>query len=150
MLTVSLAAAHSIHISYCKANATATCFSGKVTYYKDDFFMALRNWKSGNIAGLSNDDWTNAKKQFLQSQLRATDDNSTALVLSITASGEDESSIWFEFQFTSSAPLHTLTVTETMLFKEYMDQTNIMMIHTDAKDLNHVFTPSDNTYSITF
>jgi len=145
--------AHNIHISYCKATAAPEMFTGKVTYYKDDFFLALKNWRgSDSNAGssLSNNDWTRLKLSFMQEKLRAVADGSLPIALAIDSTGEDASSIWFYFRFAPPQPMHTIIITHTLLFGEYMDQTNIMMIHTDAKDCSHVFVPSDSTYALTF
>jgi len=151
IVTISFAAhAHNIHISYCKATAAPDVFTGKVTYYKDDFFLALRNWRGGALQATSNDDWSRLKLSFLQEKLHAIADGSLPVPINVDSSGEDASSIWFYFRFAPSHPMHTIAIIHTLLFKEYMDQTNIMMIHANSADCSHVFVSSDSTYTVTF
>ena len=146
----SIVLAHSIHISYCNATATPTEFSGKASYYKDDFFLALKNWKGGNVNGLTDDDWNKLKYDYLSEKLRAISDNTAPLKLTIESSGEDVSEIWFQFRFTTQTSMHSLNVSQSILFREYSDQSNIMMIQTATKQYNHVFVPSDSTFTIIF
>ncbi len=144
IFSVSISA-HDIHISYCQATIEKNVLKGKLTYYRDDFEKALKNW-AGNKQ-LSGDANWQAKLKFLKEKFRATN-NSKSIPITIINSGVDNSSIWFEFSFTADAPIVKLDMENSILFKEYNDQMNLIGIKTPNKEFSHIFTPSKRTMSV--
>lgn len=136
---------HDIHISYCQASVENNVLKGKLTIYRDDFEKALKNW-AGN-SSLSGDAHWQAKLKFLKEKFRAME-NGKSLPLEISASGVDNSSIWFEFAFKNTGPIRKLQLQNSILFKEYDDQMNIIGIKTPFKEFNHIFTSSKRTMSV--
>ncbi|MES2765742.1 MAG: hypothetical protein V4642_07740, partial [Bacteroidota bacterium] len=68
IFSVSISA-HDVHISYCQATIEKNVLKGKVTYYRDDFEKALKNWV-GNKTLSGNEHWQ-AKLKFLKEKFRA-------------------------------------------------------------------------------
>ena len=141
------APAHDVHISYCRAELTPTTLSGKVTIYRDDFARALLNWKGAELWRMSGVAMLQTVSAFLAAHLTASA-NGTALPLTVTGAGSDGTSIWFAFSFTSRAPIGSLMVGNSILFREYGDQMNLLLVRAPGREHNFIFTPSKPTATI--
>lgn len=117
----SLEARHDIHIGYCRAVILPTVVSGKITYYKDDFFAALRQHQENHQ--LKSLDFYSYLNQHVQLQ-----EGSTIIPLIVDQYGEDETTIWFTFKFYFKHSSRTLTLVHTTLTDLYSDQLNITNI----------------------
>lgn len=138
---------HAIHISYGQGTVTKSDFTGKVIYYKNDFFKALADWKGEDLRNLNDAQYDKLKLNYLQSHFLAEANNKEKLKLIITSSSEDESSIWFEFKFDSDEQINWITIKQTVLFKEFGDQMNLLNVATPSGDKNLIFTSSKSLVS---
>lgn len=144
----SLGFYHSIHISYGNANLNNRVFSGKIIFYKDDFFKALNNEININHKVLSNDEYNRLKLNYLQSHLTACVNNNLKLDLNLTGSNEDASSIWFDFQFESREPINYITIQYDALINEFSGQMNLLNIKTPAGEQSLIFSASQKDIKI--
>ncbi|MCC7439543.1 MAG: hypothetical protein IT211_13730 [Armatimonadetes bacterium] len=112
------AARHDIHIGYCRAVVLPTVLSGKVTYYKDDFFAALRQHQEQHQQ--KRIDFYSYLNQHLQLQ-----EGGRAIPLIVDQYGQDESTIWFTFKFYFNHSSQSLRLTHSSLTDLYSDQLNI-------------------------
>lgn len=116
-----LQAGHDIHIGYCRAVVFPTVVSGKVTYYKDDFFAALRQHQLQ--AELKSPDFYSYLNQHLQLH-----EGERAIPLIVDQYGEDESTIWFTFKFYFTRSSKTLQLVHSSITDLHRDQLNITNI----------------------
>ncbi len=138
---------HDVHISYCKAEMTATTFKSRVTYYRDDFLKALTGWR-GSIAGLTPAQLNGVMTDYVRGHFRLFVAN-RPLAWSSVGVGGDAKSLWFDLRLQSSTRLAGLVIEHTVLFKEYRDQMNLMSLKTSDDEHNYIFTPSKPSVSIT-
>jgi hypothetical protein len=112
------AARHDIHIGYCRAVVLPTVVSGKVTYYKDDFFAALRQHQEEHQQKAI--DFYSYLNQHLQLQ-----EGGRFVPLIVDRYGQDESTIWFTFKFYFNHSRQSLRLTHSSLTDLHSDQLNI-------------------------
>jgi hypothetical protein len=139
--------AHDVHISYCRSELTPTILSGRVTIYRDDFARALLNWKGAELRRLSGIAMLQAVNAFLAAHL-TTSANGAPLPLAVASAGSDNTSIWFDFSFTSRTPIGSLTIGNAILFREYNDQMNLLLVRAPGHEHNFIFTSSKPTATI--
>jgi hypothetical protein len=118
----------------------------KVSYYKDDFTKAVRNWYQGKADNYSSDQFQSAEFEYVKNYFRVwTDTRLTQQVLpKLEKISDDGTSIIFEMLFTLENSA-SLVIDEQVLFKEYSDQMNIFYIKSQSKETNHIFTSSKPT-----
>jgi hypothetical protein len=133
---------HSIHISFGTAILQNHEFSGKVIFYKDDFFKALQNWKNKDFRNLSNDEYDELKKNYLKYHFTAAINDSLKLNLSVWGNNEDESSIWFYFKFESTEQIKHIDIKYDVLFSEFSNQMNLLNLTTPTGEQSLIFSTS--------
>ncbi|MEP7220871.1 MAG: DUF6702 family protein [Bacteroidota bacterium] len=139
---------HDVHISYCKAQLSRTSLSGKVSYYKDDFVKALRNRQGTAFYGQGPAQLEAAITAYMRQNFTATTSAGEKLPLIITSTGLDESSIWFNFAFSSSAPITSILISNSVLFQEFREQMNMVNVKTPSGEHSLVLTSSEPSGSI--
>ena len=144
-LLVASAEAHDIHISYSQAEMKGNELFVKVSYYKDDFTKAVKNWYQGKADNLSVQEMQNAEFDYVKNYFRVWNGDYTNQVLPVLVKLHDDgTSIIFEMKFSCNAA-QSIIIDQRVLFKEYSDQMNIFFIKGFGKDTNHIFTPSKPT-----
>ena len=140
---------HSIHISYSQAELKGNDLFVKVSYYKDDFTKAVKNWYGGKAASLSAPDFQNAEIEYLKNFFRVWSNRSykSQVMPDVLKVTDDGTSIIFELKFSSSL-FNSIIIDQRVLFKEFSDQSNIFFIKAFSKEGNHIFTPSQPTFAI--
>jgi hypothetical protein len=120
--------AHDIHISYCHANLTSKSFIGKVVVYKDDYFKSKSKFNSevNNIQFFKHFFGISANQNYTE--------------LTNIKCGEDNSTIWFEFSFTSVSKINKLIIVNKLLFNLYSDQMNMMQVSNSSKNYTSICT----------
>ncbi|MDE3058293.1 MAG: hypothetical protein KGJ59_10090 [Bacteroidota bacterium] len=140
---------HSIHISYGKARLGRNAFSGRIIFYKDDFFRALESWNGGTLQHLNDRQFDSLKLSYWQSHLSAVANDTSKLSLTISGNNEDASSIWFDFAFSDPKEIVVLKVKYTALFKEFSGQMNLLNVETRAGEKSLIFSSSSPQLKIT-
>ena len=64
-------AMHAIHISYGEATIKGDEFYGRLTFYYDDFMLALKNWKGSELKDFTPGQYTELKNDYLRKHLTA-------------------------------------------------------------------------------
>ena len=141
--------AHDIHISYSQAELKGNDLFVKVSYYKDDYTKAVKNWYQGKAENLSGQEFETAEFEYLKNYFRvwANGDYAQPVLPTLIKQSDDGTSIIFEIKYTHSS-FSSLIIDERVLFKEYSEQTNIFFIKAFSKEDNHIFTPSKPTYLV--
>ncbi|MFI5264063.1 MAG: DUF6702 family protein [Candidatus Kapaibacterium sp.] len=140
--------AHDIHISYSQAELKGGELFVKVSYYKDDFTKAVKNWYGAKADNLSPQEFQNAEFEYVKNFFRVWAGNYSAQVMPVLLKlTDDGTSIIFEIKFSSASPT-SLIIDQRVLFKEYGDQMNIFFIKAFSKEDNHIFTASKPTLII--
>jgi hypothetical protein len=134
---------HDIHISYCKSTLTVRSLSGRVTFYKDDFRKGLAAWSGSDPVGMTADTRRQAMLGYLLEHVRATANGSVAMRFTRIIKGEEGSSIWFEFSLESPVPLGRVAFENSVLFREYSDQINLVLVSTGSTEQSLELTPSE-------
>jgi hypothetical protein len=132
---------HDVHVSYCKAEMTATSFKAKVTYYKDDFFKALAAAEGREVRGLPPERMKAIYARYVESHFKLTS-RGAVVPWKWIIRGEDGTSILFELRAEFSAPIADAAIEHTALFQEYGDQMNLMVLKAPGAEYNFIFTPS--------
>ncbi len=150
LLTINInsAAMHAIHISYGEATLKGNEFFGKLTFYYDDFMLALKNWKGENIKNFSAKQYTELKNNYLKKHLIALVNNNIRLNLIITGNSGNDKSIWFEFKFTSAEKINIVNLKYDVLMNEYSDQLNLLNVASPSGDHSLIFSQSKNEIKI--
>jgi Domain of unknown function (DUF6702) len=138
---LSFPAMHAIHISYGKATLNGNEFYGKLTFYYDDFMLALKNWEGTELNNFTSEQYTRLKDNYLQSHLNVIANNKK-LKLIITGNGGNEKSIWFEFKFISGEKINSLNLKYNVLMNEYSDQLNLLNVSSTSGDQSFIFSES--------
>ena len=122
---------------------------GKVTFYKDDFMLALKNRKGNSFKKLTNKDFDDLKFNYLQNHIDVfangnpdADVQGKKLQLIITGNNENESSIWFDFKFNSDEKIKSLEIKNDVLINEFSDQMNLLNINSSSGDQSLIFSKS--------
>lgn len=139
---------HDFHMSYGESTISSNEFKGKITFYKDDFFKALKNFNEKNIANFSNNDFDELKKNYLIKHFQVIINNKDKLKLNITGNDEDASSIWFSFLFKATEEIHSIKIIHSALFNEFSDQLNILNITTPNGEESKIFKESHPEFEI--
>ena len=139
--------AHDIHISYSQAELKGNELFVRVSYYKDDFTKAVKNWYQGKADNFSNEQFQSAEFEYVKNYYRLwTDaDLKHQVMPKLLNVSDNGTSIIFEIQF-SCVETHSITIDQRVLFKEYNDEMNIFFIKSSGKEANHIFTPSKPTF----
>ena len=139
---------HDIHISYSQAELKGGELFVKVSYYKDDFTRAVKNWFGAKAESLSQQEFQNAEFEYVKNFFRVWSGGYSSQVMPVLLKiTDDGTSIIFEMKF-STDPTSSLIIDERVLFKEYGDQMNIFFIKAFAKEDNHIFTAAKPTLII--
>jgi len=142
------ARAHDIHISYSQAELKGGELFVKVSYYKDDFTKAVKNWYGSKAENLSPQEFQQAEFEYVKNFFRVwTGSYSSQVMPALLKITDDGTSIIFEMKFVAASP-SSLIIDERVLFKEYGDQMNIFFIKAYSKEENHIFTSSKPTFLI--
>ncbi|HMU42005.1 MAG TPA: hypothetical protein PKA80_01780 [Ignavibacteriaceae bacterium] len=147
MLSHSVAT-HSVHISFTEANIKQNYVEGKINFYRDDFFKALKKFNGGNLNGLSLVEYEKLKYDYLQKNFKVMVNTKRYLNLQIINNSEDEYSIWFNFIFTSSEEIKSVKLICKTLFELYDDQMNMFMLKYNNKEQSVVFQKSESVFEI--
>jgi hypothetical protein len=139
---------HSIHISYGNATLDSHTFSGRIIFYKDDFFKAINTGEIAYHQPVSNDIYDQLKRRYLQSHLTVLVNNNTKLDLVLSGNSEDASSIWFDFKFESSMPINFINIQYDALFNEFSGQMNLLNIKTPSKEQSLIFSESEKDIKV--
>ncbi|MEP7233958.1 MAG: DUF6702 family protein [Ignavibacteriota bacterium] len=135
--------AHDIHISYAKAELKDGVLSVKVSYYKDDFTRAVKDWYAAGANAKS--DIQAEEFEYVKNYFRVWSGNyQSPITPELTARHDDGTSVIFEMKFTADTST-SLILDQRVLFKEYPDQMNILFIKAFSKEANHIFTVSKPT-----
>lgn len=140
--------AHDIHISYGEARLGTFEFSGRVSFYKDDFLKALAKWR-GSSQALSAGEFAQSARAYLQAHLAAAD-RGRPLSLTVSEFEEDAASLWFYFQFTSAEKIASLTIRHSALLEEFGDQMNLLTVHTGEDSQSLIFSKSSPEKTLSF
>jgi hypothetical protein len=146
----SIGFCHSIHISYGKANLDRNEFSGRIIFYKDDFFKALENWNGGTLQLLNNRQFDSLKLNYLQNHFLAVANDNTKLNLRISGNNENASSIWFDFTFLAPQEIIVIEIEYTALFTEFNGQMNLLNVNTPSGEKSLIFSSSKPELKIQF
>jgi len=138
--------AHDIHISYGEARAGEGEFSGRVSFYKDDFLKALANRLGGGREG----NFVQLAGEYLQEHFTVTASRNGQLSLTITEFGEDGASIWFRFKFSCGEKTASLTIRHTALLEEFSDQMNLLTVHAGEDSRSLIFSKSSPEKTLEF
>jgi hypothetical protein len=140
------AKAHDIHISYCQAEVKGNDLHVRVSYYKDDFTMAVKHWYKGKADNFSSQEFQAAEFEYVKNYFRVWEDPGfkQQVMPSPMKITDDGTSIIFELEFSYNSTKF-LIVDQRVLFKEYNDQMNIFFVKAFGKEINHIFTPSKPT-----
>ena len=130
---------HDIHISYGTATLSEKTLSVKVTFYKDDFMTALKNWRGSALQGLSDKDFDQLKRDYLRHHFEVFANDHQQLQLHIETHNEDAQSIWFQLRFRAAAPIDRLTLRYRALTDEFSNQMNLLTMQTAAGKKNFIF-----------
>lgn len=139
---------HDFHMSYCQAELSGKVLTGKISYFKDDFYLALKNWKGSDLTGLPKEEFDKIVVGYLGATLRVTVNGSQPLPLKVTSREEDGGSVLVQFQFTSSIEIKSLVIENSVLLKEFKDQSNLMLMKYGRKEVNQIFDNSTRTMTI--
>jgi len=144
------AVAHDIHISYSQAELKGNELHIKVSYYKDDFTKAVKNWYQGRADNFTFEQFQSAEFEYVKNYFRvlANGDYKNLILPKLEEIKDDGTSIIFELNFSCNS-FHSIIIDQRVLFKEYNDQMNIFFIKAFGKEVNHIFTPSKTTVVIT-
>ena len=134
--------AHDIHISYSQAEFSGGMLSVKVSYYKDDFTKAVKNWYQGKADNISQESEFEYVRNYFRVWLN--NDYSKQVLPTLPKRTDDGTSVIFELKF-SCGSANSLIIDQRVLFKEYSDQMNIFFIKGFGKETNHIFTPAKPT-----
>jgi len=137
---------HDIHISYSQAELKGSDLFVKVSYYKDDFTKAVKNWYGSKADNLSSQEFGQAEFEYVKNYFRvwANGDYKQQVTPELLKMTDDGTSIIFEMKYNAQS-FTSLIIDERVLFKEYSDQMNIFFIKAFAKEDNHIFTASKPT-----
>ena len=141
-------AAHSVHISFTEAEIRQYNVEGKINFYKDDFFKALKLFNGGKLTGLSSEDYEKLKYEYLKKNFKVTINGKNNLNLQIVGNNEDEYSIWFNFRFRSDEEIKSARLICKTLFELYDDQMNMFMLKFNNKEQSVVFQKSESAFEI--
>ena len=148
LFALPAAQAHDIHISYSQAELKEGSLSIKVSYYKDDFTKAVKNWYQGKADKFSVEEMQAAELDYVKNYFRVWNGSYTNQIMPAPVKiTDDGTSIIFELDF-SCVAANTLIIDQRVLFKEYNDQMNIFFIKAFGKEENHIFTPAKPTLLI--
>ena len=139
------ALAHDIHISYSQAELKDGNLSIKVSYYKDDFTKAVKNWYQGKADRFSPEEMQAAELDYVKNYFRVWNGSyNNQIMPALVKITDDGTSIIFNLNF-SCVSANALIIDQRVLFKEYGDQMNIFFIKAFGKEENHIFTPAKPT-----
>ncbi|MFI5264011.1 MAG: DUF6702 family protein [Candidatus Kapaibacterium sp.] len=143
------AIAHDIHISYAQAELKGNELHIKVSYYKDDFTKAVKNWYQGRADNFTTDEFQSAEFEYVKNYFRvcANGDYKNFISPKLEKCADDGTSIIFELDYSCDS-FHSIIIDQRVLFKEYSDQMNIFFIKAFGKEENHIFTPGKPTVII--
>ena len=108
--------AHDFHMSYGESVLTAKEFKGKITFYKVDFFKALKTLNGTGFENFNSKKFTELKQKYLSEHLNVLINNRCKPQLIITNSSEDGSSIWFSFSFKSEEEIKSIKIFHSALY----------------------------------
>jgi hypothetical protein len=136
---------HDIHISFGRAELSPKNFSAKLTLYKDDFLRALNTWHTGGYAGMNATDFRALELRYMTGYFRVWA-GSSQLTLSTYKRTEEEASVTFELDYSLETLPPILTLDDRILFREYNDQTNVLVVKGYGQEINHVFTKGSPSF----
>jgi len=139
---------HDIHISFGRAELHDNLFEAKLTIYKDDFLKALNNWHKGGYAGMDLASFRALELRYVTSFFRVWSARDVQLELHQSIRSEEDASVTFDLIYSLAKPATSLMLDDQILFREYGDQTNVLVLRAFGKEVNHVFTKSSTTYYV--
>lgn len=145
--SISAPAYHAIHLSFGRAEISNKTIDGEISFYKDDFFTALRRHYGKNLTGLKRDQYSKLKYEYLNKHFNVKADGSF-LKLLLTGNNEDESLIKFEFRFETNAQINKIIIKHNSLISEFSDQMNLLNILTFNGECSLVFNKKNTTIFI--
>ena len=150
MLFINALWGHDIHISRCKAKVSGHKFSGKLTFFKDDFMTALEKWHGKSLVGFSNEAFDQLKIDYLKANFSAIANKNITLKLVLTGHKEDKKSIWFRFKFECETEIKSLKIIQTTLFEPFPQQVNMMHVHAENREYHYAFSTTSQAWQVQF
>lgn len=141
-------AKHDVHISFAEAEIQNHEIAGKINFYRDDFFKALKILNGGNLKGLSPAMYEKLKYEYLKKNFKIIVNGKNNLNLQIVSNSEDEYSIWFNFVFKTDEEIKKVRLSCKTLFELYDDQMNMFMLKFNGKEQSVVFQQSETVVEI--
>ncbi len=140
---------HAIHISYTQAEWKNGAITGKATYFKDDYDKAVSVWSKKGLDKLSLSDQHYLRDAYFKGYFRAwVNGVATGLNMKITDVEEDGSSYIFHFTFELPSSPKMVTLDNRIIHTQYSDQTNLLQITVNGREINHAFTASEPTFRL--
>ena len=133
---------HDVHISFCRAELTATELRGRLTYYKDDFLKVLARKPGVAVPASSVVDMRKAILDFVDQHFVVSIGGKRIATEKVNT-GADGSTLWIDFRCRIPGGTAPITVEHTILFLEYRDQMNLINVKTPNDELNFALTPSN-------
>ena len=140
--------AHSVHIGFANISVAENSVSGKIIFYKDDFFKSVKKMNGNTLRNLNADQYNELKHRHMEKFLKVFANNNAEMPLNLTGNGEDESSIWFTFKYTAKEKINSLVIIWTALFEILDDQMNILNIKAGNKEKSFILTKDDSEAAI--
>lgn len=148
---------HDVHLSYLIGTVAGNKVSCKLTYFRDDFDLALKNAfaidaaKATPIQAKLQVD--SAVARYVKTHIKFTANGTLAPEWKFIAIITDDQSriLTFELLLPKGTGIKSAVVENTALFGEYADQQNLLLITTpDGKEQSFIFTRTAKTCSLTF
>ncbi|MBC8043479.1 MAG: hypothetical protein IAF08_08540 [Rhizobacter sp.] len=148
---------HDVHLSYLIGTVAGNKVSCKLTYFRDDFDLALKNTFAIDAAKATP---VQAKLQidsavarYVKTYIKFTANGTLApewKFISITT--DDQSRVLtFDLLLPKGVIVKSAVVENTALFGEYADQQNLLLITApDGQEQSFIFTRASKTCSLTF
>jgi len=148
LLFSSSLAKHDVHISFAEVEVKQNKVVGKINFYRDDFFNALKIFNGGILKGLSSAMYDKLKYEYIKKNFNVMVNSKTNLSLQIVNNIEDEYSILFNFVFRAEEEIKTVRLSCKTLFELYDDQMNMFMLKFNNKEQSFGFQKSESVFEI--
>lgn len=120
--------AHNFHVSYAKIAVEQNVAVMTVRFFMDDLELALQRHFKLPAFKLSATPFSDSLYLSYFNQRFEMQGNGRVLYPTILSSGIDKDMWWYQLQFSSNAPMKTLSIKNTLLFDVFDDQKNILQI----------------------
>jgi hypothetical protein len=145
LCTAGAKARHDVHISFGKATLQGKVLEAKLTIYKDDLLRALTDWHTGGYTGMDAESFRQLEIRYVGNFFRVWSDKESQLHLNSCNISQQDASVTFALYYSLPTTPESITVDCRVLFQEYIDQANVLVIEAFGREENHVFTSSSPT-----